>query len=68
MDLWKTILFSASFVINMRIVNIFCSSKEKVLRHYVNFIVNVFAESFEIALDGVRARAAGARGEGVAVF
>ena len=36
----------------MRIVSTLCISKEKRLRHYVNLIVKVFEEYFEITLDG----------------
>ena len=46
----------------MRIVNFLCISKEKVIRHYVNLIVNVFAESFEITLHGGRRREGGGGG------
>ena len=49
---WKSVGFSVNFVIFMRIVNALCISKEKRLRHYVNLIVKVFEENFEITLDG----------------
>ena len=56
MALWKSILCSATVIINMRIVNILFISKGKVLRRYVNLIVKVFAESFEITVDEGRER------------
>ena len=52
-------LYYFVFILNMRIVNILCISKEKVLRHYVNLIVKIFAESFEITLDGGRGKGNG---------
>ena len=49
---WKSVCFFNNFIINMRIVNTLCISKEKALCHYVNINVKVFVETFKITLDG----------------
>ena len=49
---WKSVCFFNNFIINMRIVNTLCISKERALCHYVNINVKVFVETFKITLDG----------------
>ena len=49
---WKSVRFSVNFIKNMKTVNTLRISKEKALQHYVNLIVKVFQETFEITPDG----------------
>ena len=45
---WKTVGFSVSIIIHMRIVNTIYISKEKAVHYYVDLIVQVFEENSEI--------------------
>ena len=49
---WKTVSFSVSFIIHIKIVNTFCINKEKTVWHYVDLIVKLIKGNYEITQGG----------------